>query len=65
MAGHEKITVADAIVFYQGEIRAVEDWLEKFRDGKPSERRGSMDIMQHEEKLRFRTWTLKQLEKSL
>lgn len=63
--GEEKITISDAISFYEGEIWSQETWLEKFRDGENRDRRGSMDIEQHEKKLRFYEWTLRQLKRSL
>lgn len=61
---NEKITIERAIVFYQGAIQSVEWWLDKFRDGEQRDRRGAMDIQQHEEKLRVFQWTLNQLERS-
>lgn len=60
----DKITIERAITFYLGAINSVLDWLAKFRDGRPQDRRGAMDIQQQEEKLRVYQWTLKQLERS-
>ena len=58
----EKITIADAISFYEGRINSQPVWLETFRDGRPQDRRGAMDIEQHERNLEFYTWTLRKLQ---
>lgn len=63
MVQDDKITVAQAIVFYEGQIQGVEWWLERFSDGR--EKRGQMDIDQHLHKLKMFRWTLAQLKRSV
>lgn len=63
MVGDEKITVQQALEFFRGEVWAAEQWLERFSTGR--NQRGSLDISQHMQKLRFRRWVVKQLEKSI
>ena len=60
----EKITIAAAIEFFRGEVWSAETWLERHRDGPRKDRRGELDIMQHEKKLAYRRWVVAQLEKS-
>lgn len=59
----DKITVAKAIVFYEGQIQSVTWWLETFSEGR--NKRGQMDIDQHILKLKMFRWTLAQLKRSV
>lgn len=60
MNNKDGVSRKDAIDFMQGEVRAAKEWLENFADGK--NKRGQMDIDQHLQKLKIRSWILEKLE---
>lgn len=56
----DEINRQKAAEFMEGEVWSAATWLENFRDGK--NKRGAMDIEQHEKKLKYRMWILKKLK---
>lgn len=59
----DKITVKDALAFFQGEVWSAEQWLLNFSTGR--NKRGDLDISQHIQKLNYRRWVVEQLRKSI
>lgn len=59
----DRVTTQEAAEHMRGQVRATEEWLLKFSDGKY--KRGDMDVAQQREKLRINRWILNKLEQSL